>query len=128
MATNKKSSGKRVSVYSSDHKHIPITRTEYVKRGGKWVKTESETYMGSRNMAQRILADTAQPFERSHSRKKADRYGHSHEFDTYQTISGDGSQKCVWHVDYAQGERNFSKITRKSWQDRMRRKKKKAAK
>ena len=68
------------------------------------------------------------PFERNHLRKKADRFGHSHEFDTYQTISGDGSRKCVWFVDFAQGNKNFDRITKKSWQDRMRRKKKKAAK
>lgn len=76
--------------------------------------------------SQKNASDT--PFERSHSRKKADRFGHSHEFDTYQTISGDGSRKCVWFVDFAQGNKNIDKITKKSWRDRMRRKKKKAAK
>ena len=28
--------------------------------------------------------------------------------------------ECVWHVDYAQRERNFSKIARKAFQDRQR--------
>ena len=126
MAT--KRSGKRVSVYSADHKHIPITRTDYVKRGGKWVKTGSETYMGSRNNAQLTLSKQGVPFERSHRLTKKNRYGHSHPYDTFSTISPDGKQRTVFYVDYEQGEKNFSKLVRKSFNDRMRRKKKKAAK
>ena len=40
------------------------------------------------------------------------------------SISPDGSQKTQWSVDYATGDRNYSKLVRKSYYDRMRRKKK----
>ncbi len=119
---------KRVSVYSSKHRHIPMTKTDYVKKGSKWVPIHEEQEMISREQAGWILDNAGLPFERSHRLEKKDRYGHSHPYDTFSSISPDGKSKTKWQVDFATGERNFSKLARKSWQDRMRRKKKKAAK
>lgn len=122
------SNKKRVSVYSSQHKHIPMTKKDFVKRGSKWVKINEEQDTISREQAGWILGNAGLPFERSHRLTKRDRYGHSHPYDTFSSISPDGKQKTEWYVHFAEGEKNYSRLVRKSYKDRMRRKAKKAAK
>lgn len=126
MAT--KRSGKRVSVFSKKHKHIPMKKTDYVKQGGKWKPINVEREVISEEQAGWILGSAGLPFERSHRREKKDRYGHSHPYDIFSSISPDGRQKTTWSVDFATGDRNYSKLVHKSYQDTIRRKKKKAAK
>ena len=116
---------KRYSVYSSKHRHIPMTKTDYVKKGSKWVPIHEERELVSREQAGWILGNAGLPFERSHRLTKVDRYGHSHPYDTFSSISPDGKSKTKWSVDFASGERNFSKLIRKSYYDRQRYKKKK---
>lgn len=119
---------KKVSVYSSKHRHIPMTKTDYVKVGGKWKPINVEHDVISREQAGWILGNAGLPFERSHRLEKKDRYGHNNPYDTFSSISPDGKQKTKWQVDFAEGERNFSKLVRKSFNDRQRYKRKKAAK
>lgn len=116
----------RVSVFSSKHKHIPMTKTDYVKQGGEWKPISVEHKIISDEQAGRILGSAGLPFERSHRREKKDRYGHNHPYDTFSSVSPDGKQKTKWYVDFATGDKNYSKLVRKSFQDRIRRKKKKA--
>ncbi len=116
---------KKYSVYSSQHRHIPMTKTDYVKKGSKWVPIHTESELVSREQAGWILGNAGLPFERSHRLEKRDRYGHSHPYDTFSSISPDGKSKTKWSVDFAAGERNFSKLVRKSYYDRQRYKKKK---
>ena len=116
------------SVYSTDHKHIPMTRTDYVKQGSKWKQVgEPEKSIISRNQAQMTLDSRGLPFESSHRFIKRDRYGHSYPYDTFSSISPDRANKTVWNVDFAQGDKNYNKLARKSFYDRMRYKKKKEA-
>ena len=115
---------KRYSVFSRKHKHIPLTKTDYVKSGGKWKPINVEHDVISDEQAGWILGSAGLPFERSHRLEKKDHYGHSHPYDTFSSISPDGMQKTKWSVDYATGDRNYSKLVRKSYYDRMRRKKK----
>lgn len=119
---------KKYRVYSTKHRHIPMTKTDYVKKGSKWVETHKEKELISHEQAGLILSNKGLPFERSHRLEKKDRYGHSHSVDTFSSISPDGKRKTKWFVDFAQGDRNYLKLARKSYNDRMRYKKKKAAK
>ena len=115
------------SVYSARHRHIPMTKTDYIRQGSKWVPIHEEHELVSREQAGWILDNAGLPFERSHRLTKRDKYGHSHPYDTFESISPDGKCKTRWYVDFAQGERNFSKLARKSYYDRMRYKAKKAS-
>ena len=119
---------RKVSVYSSKHRHIPMTKTDYVRQGGRWVPVHEEREMVSREQAGWILGSTGLPFERSHRREKKDRYGHEQPFDTFSSVSPDGRRRTKWYVDFAQGDRNLSKLLRKSFNDRMRYKARKAKK
>ena len=117
---------KHYSVFSRKHKHIPMTKTDYIKSGGKWKAVNVEHDIISDEQAGWILASAGLPFERSHRLEKVDRYGHSHPYDTFSSVSPDGTQKTKWFVDFATGDRNYSKLVRKSYYDRQRYKKKKA--
>ena len=118
-----------VSVYSSEHRHIPMTKTRYVKQGSKWVQSgEPETEIISPNKAQLVLSKQGLPFESSHKLEKRDRFGHSHPADTFSSISPDKQTKTVWNVDYAKGNENYNKATRKAYYDRQRYKRMKQAK
>lgn len=116
---------KHYSVYSNKHPHIPLTRTDYVKQGGKWkpINVENETI--SEERASLTLADAGLPFERSHRHEKRDRFGHSRKWDTFSSISPDGDQKTTWQVDFAKGDENYRKLAKKSYYDRQRYKAKK---
>ena len=116
------------SVYSIKHKHIPMTKTDYARQGSKWVAIHEETELISREQAGWILDSAGLPFERSHRLTKADRYGHSHQYDTFSSISPDGKKKTRWFVDFAQGDRNFLRLARKSYYDRQRYKARRAGK
>lgn len=114
------------NVYSADHRHIPMTKTDYVRQGGKWKESGKEDSIISNNIAQRVLSKEGVPFEKSHRLTKKDRFGHSHPYDTFSSISPDGQRRTVWNVDYAKGDENYRKLVRKAYLDRMRYKKKKA--
>ena len=114
---------RRYSVYSRKHKHIPMTKSDYVKNGYRWVLVWEEKETISEEQATWILDSAGLPFERSHRRYKRDRYAHSHPWDTFESISPDGTQKSVWFVDFVTGDKNYSRLVRKSYCDRMRHKK-----
>lgn len=116
------------SIFSKDHKHIPMAKAKFVKIGGKWELVNVEQEMISSNQAELILGSNGLPFERSHRREKRDRFGHNHPYDTFLSISPDGSEKTVWFVDFAAGDRNYSKLVRKHFYDSMRRQKKNSEK
>lgn len=46
---------KKVPYYSNDRKLFPMTKTEYVKRGSRWVPVSTETEMISRRQAGYVL-------------------------------------------------------------------------
>ena len=115
------------SVYSFQHRHIPMTKTDYERKGSGWVIVNQEEELISPESASWILADAGLPFERSHRHYKVDRFGHSHPYDAFSSISPDGKSKTTWVVHFAQGERNFSKLVRKSYYNRMRYKARKNA-
>ena len=91
------------NAFSRDHKHIPMTKTTYAKKGSKWEKTAEERSLVSMNQAELILASAGLPFERSHRREKKDRFGHCYQYDTFTSISPDGTSKTKWFVDFAAG-------------------------
>lgn len=115
-----------VSVYSPKHQHIPMTKTDYVKQGSKWKQVgDPEKSIISREQADMVLAEKGLPFESSHRHTKKDRFGHFNKYDTFSSVSPDRTQRSVWNVDFAQGDRNYRKLANKSFYDRMRYKKKK---
>ncbi len=115
-----------VSVYSPKHKHIPMTKTDYVKQGSKWKQVgDPEKSIISREQADMVLDKRGVPFESSHRLTKKDRFGHNERYDTFSSISPDRTQRSVWNVDFAQGDKNYRKLANKSFYDRMRYKKKK---
>lgn len=117
---------KRNSIFSRQHKHIPMTKRDYFKRGSRWVLANEEHDTISDDQAGWILDSAGLPFERSHRRYKRDRYGHSHPYDTFESVSPDGTQKTVWAIDFAQGDKNYSKLVRRYYQRRIARKARKA--
>ena len=117
-----------VSVYSDKHRHIPMTKTRYVKEGGKWKQVgEPEKSIISREFANNVLAKEGLPFESSHRHSKKDRFGHMNKYDTFSSVSPDRTERSVWNVDFAKGDENYRKLQKKSFYDRMRYKKKKEA-
>ena len=119
----------RGSYYSDDHKHFPMTKTTFVKVGGRWKQAgEPEQRMISRRQAEMTLADEGLPFEQSHKHYKKDMYRHDHKWDTFQSISPDGDEKSVWYVNYPEAYRKERKLADKRYYDRERYLKKKAQK
>lgn len=116
---------KRLPYYSNDKPIIPMTKTDYVLRGGKWVAVNQETKNISRNQAKNVLSKQGLPFERSHRLEKRDRYGHNQPYDTFSSISPDGKQKATFQVDFQQGDKNYIKLAHKSYYDKQRYKKRK---
>ena len=57
---------KKVPYYSIDRKLFPMTKTEYVRRGGRWFPVSREREMISRKQAGYVLDKHGLPFERSH--------------------------------------------------------------
>ena len=107
------------------HKHIPMTKTDYVRKGSKWVKVNSEKSIISNQQASWVLSKTGLPCERSHRLEKRNRYGHSRSYDTFSSISPDGRNKSTWYVDFAQGDKNYHKLLDKRYYDQKRYKKRK---
>lgn len=118
---------KRHSIFSTQHPHIPLVKRDYEKRGTRWVLVWEERDTISAEQAGWILDSAGLPFESSHRHYKRDRFGHSHTWDTFESVSPDRTQKTVWSVDFAQGDRNYSRLVRKAYYDRQRYKAKKAA-
>lgn len=116
---------KRLPYYSSDKPIIPMTKTDYVLRNGRWTAVKSETTKISRNQTKNVLSKVGLPFERSHRLEKRDRYGHNEPYDTFSSISPDGMQKSTWQVDFRQGNENYVKLAHKSYYDKQRYKKRK---
>ncbi len=119
---------KRLPYYDNNKPIIPMTKTDYVRRGGKWVEVNSETRNISRNQTKNVLSKQGLPFERSHRLEKRDRYGHNEPYDTFSSISPDGTQKSTWQVDFRQGHENYIRLARKSYYDRQRYKQRKVNK
>ena len=109
------------------HKHIPMTKTEYVKKSGKWVPVKVEKDIISHQQAKWVLSKTGLPFERSHRLEKR-KYDHSNQYDTFSSISPDGNNKSTWFVDYGEGYKKYQKLMNKRYYDSVRYKKKKAEK
>ena len=119
---------KHFKAYDPRHKHIPMTKTEYVKVGSKWMKVKTEKEIISNQQASWVLSKSGLPGERSHRLEKRDRFGHSRSYDTFSSISPDGKKKSTWFVDFAQGDKNYHKLLDKAYYDRMRYKKRKKMK
>lgn len=83
---------KKVPYYSNDRKLFPMTKTEYVRRGGRWFPVSREREMISRKQAGYVLDKHGLPFERSHRLEKRDRYRHNEPYDTFSSISPDGQK------------------------------------
>lgn len=115
---------KKYHAWDLRHKHIPMTKTEYVKSGSKWVKVNSEKSIISEEQAKWVLSKTGLPGERSH-RLERTRYDHSRMYDTFSSISPDGKRKSKWFVDFGQGYKNYQKLMNKRYYDQQRYKKKK---
>lgn len=111
----------------SDKPIFPMTKTDYVKKGSKWSPVNTEESKISQNQTKMVLAEEGLPFEKSHSHKKRDRFGHMEKYDTFSSIAPDGQRKTTWFVDFAKGNENMHKAVNKSYYDRMRYKKKKEA-
>lgn len=118
---------KRLRYYDNDRPIFPMTKTEYVKCGSKWVAVKQETTTISRNQTKNVLSKQGLPFERSHRLENRDRYGHNEPYDTFSSISPDGTQKSTWQVDFKKGYDNYTRLARKSYYDKQRYKKRKNA-
>lgn len=105
---------KKVPYYSNDRKLFPMTKTEYVKCGSRWVPVSTETEMISRRQAGNVLDPRGLPFERSHRLERRDRYRHNEPYDTFSSISPDGRRRSVWHVDWQTGHENYVRLARQS--------------
>lgn len=106
---------KKVPYWSNDRKIIPMKKTDYVKRGSRWVPVNEETEMISRKQAGYILDPRGLPFERSHRLERRDRYRHNEPYDTFSSISPDGMKRSVWHVDWMAGQENYIRLARRSY-------------
>lgn len=106
---------KRIPYYSPDRKLYPVTKTDYVKRGGRWIPVNVENEMVSYKQTGYILDKRGLPFERSHRLTKRDRYRHNEPYDTFSSISPDGTQKSEWHIDFEKGHENYIKASNRSY-------------
>ena len=98
----------------------PVTKTDYVKRGGRWIPVNQETELLSLKQTGYILDNKhGLPFESSHRFEKYDK-STKETYDTFSSISPDRTKKSTWFVDFAQGRRNYRKILDKASYDRMR--------
>ena len=99
-------------IYSPDYQYIPMTITRYIRKGSRWVVVSVEDETISRNQVRLVLADDGLPFEKSHRRGKADRYGHSNPYDWFSSIDPDGMRKTKWLVHFNDADRIFLKLVR----------------
>lgn len=106
---------KRIPYWSNDRKLFPMTKTDYVRRGNRWVPVDEETELISRKQTGYIFNKLGLPFERSHRMEKRDRYKHDEPYDTFSSISPDGKQKTVWHVDWNAGNANYRRLANQSY-------------
>lgn len=106
---------KRIPYWSNDRKIFPMTKTDYVKKGGKGVKVNETKELISRNQSKNVLNKTGLPFERSHRLTVQDHYKHSEPYDTFQSIGPSGDRKTVWYVDFPTGYRNYYKLRDKHY-------------
>lgn len=112
------------SVYSNEHPHIPLTKTDYVKQGNRWKPIKVEKDMISKEQASFTLSKTGLPGSKNRLEKK-DKYGHTRPYDTFTAYSPDGKAKTTFSVDFAKGAENYQKLLKKSAYDRERYKAKK---
>lgn len=101
---------KKVPYYSPDRKIYPMTKTDYVKRGSRWVEVNKETELISLNQTKNVLNKRGLPFERSHRLEKRDKYRHFKPYDTFSSISPDGQNKSTWYVDWVKGDDNYRRL------------------
>lgn len=106
---------KKIPYYSNDRKLFPMTKTEYVKSGSKWIPVRQEKELISRKQVGYVLDKHGLPFERSHRLEKRDRYRHDEPYDTFSSISPDGQQKSEWYVDFVKGNNNYLRLSRQSY-------------
>lgn len=106
---------KKIPYYSNDRKLFPMTKTEYVKSGSKWIPVRQEKELISRKQAGYVLDKRGLPFERSHRLEKRDRYRHGEPYDTFSSISPDGQCKSEWYVDWMKGHENYMRLSRQSY-------------
>ena len=93
---------KKFHAWDLRHKHIPMTKTTYVKSGSKWLKVKSEKEIISEQQAKWVLSKNGLPGERSHRLERRD-YSHSRPYDTFSSIRSDGQVKSTWFVDFGKG-------------------------
>lgn len=105
---------KRVPFNSWDRKLFPMTKTDYVKSGSRWVAVNQEKKMISRRQAGYVLDSRGLPFERSHRLVKRDVFRHNEPYDTFSSISPDGRKKSEFYVDWQAGEKNYLRLARQS--------------
>ncbi len=116
---------KRLPYWDNDRRIFPMTKTDYVKCGSKWVPVKQETSCISRNQTKYVLSKQGLPGERSHRLEKRNRYGHNEPYDTFSSIRCDGLKKSTWQVDFEQGNKNYIKLRNKHYYDKERYAKKK---
>lgn len=111
---------KHIPYWHKDKRYIPMTKTTFAKRDSKWIPTNTESDMISREQASWVLDKHGLPCERSHRLEKRDRFGHFEKYDTFSSISPDGRTKVQYQVDFARGRENYNKLARKSIYDKQR--------
>ncbi len=117
---------KHIPYWHKDKRYIPMTKTTFVKRGSKWIPTNTESNLISSEQAGWVLNKHGLPCERSHRLEKRDRFGHFEKCDTFSSISPDGQTKVQFQVDFASGRENYNKLARKSYYDKQRYNRRKA--
>lgn len=106
----------RLSAYSSERKYYPCNHSHYVKSGSRWILTEEKSEILSIEQCGYVLDSMGLPGESRHQLLKKDRYSHSHSFDTFISWNYDGTEKSIWHIDFAKGDENKRKAIEKYWQ------------
>lgn len=86
-------------------KFIPSTKTTFSKKGSRWVEISKEQKTISPEQTEWILSKEGLPCEKSHRLYKADKYGHNHPYDTFESVSPDGMRKVRWTVDFYEGDK-----------------------
>lgn len=111
---------KKYHYYDNKHKHFPLKKTTYVKRGSRWVESDVENSIISREQTKYVLDKRGLPFERSHRLENRHRYSHNEPYDTFSSIDPTGRKKVTWEIDFRKGYENERKLRAKYYYDKQR--------
>ena len=111
----------RMRYFDENKRIIPYTKSLYKRNpfSRKWVLIEREKGMTSRAIANsEIKAKVVLPFEDRHRKENRHPYRHNYRYDTITSYKGD--KKSVMEFDFIEGDKNYSRLARKSAYDRYR--------